>query len=267
MNCPNGHGTMPVKTINKEVLFREITVSVPVKQHVCPRCGLEAGTVQETAETQRTVSEAYRKAVGLLTGADIVRFRKKMHLTQPQLAEKTGVGVASIKRWEGGLIQTKSMDKALRNVFWGTAKEDTYTGNRTFFIPRVKLVLVSYENLFNKKLLKPENKMLFSAKYLWYTDMVAYRENGQSMTGATYAALPLGPQLNNYRDLIKDIIAADITSAEPLTSEEQKTIAKITKAFPRKWDVYNAAHREVIWQRRAVGEVIPYSDAGQLTQI
>ncbi|MCP4351697.1 MAG: hypothetical protein GY795_40035 [Desulfobacterales bacterium] len=30
------------------------------------------------------------------------------------IAEKMAVGIASIKRWEGGLIQTRSMDKALR---------------------------------------------------------------------------------------------------------------------------------------------------------
>ena len=35
--------------------------------------------------------------------------------------------------------------------------------------------------------------------------MVAFRNIGRSMTGATYAALPYGPQLNNYSDLIDEI--------------------------------------------------------------
>ena len=52
-------------------------------------------------------------------------------------------------------------------------------------------------------LLRPTDRLLYAAKYLWYANMVAFRETGQGiMTGATYAALPYGPQLNNYADLV-----------------------------------------------------------------
>lgn len=34
--------------------------------------------------------------------------------------------------------------------------------------------------------------MLYAAKYLWYADMVAFRDLGRSITGASYAALPMG---------------------------------------------------------------------------
>ena len=58
------------------------------------------------------MSDAYRSKVGLLSGSEIKQFRKKFNLTQESLAKKMTVGVASIKRWEGGIIQSKSMDNA-----------------------------------------------------------------------------------------------------------------------------------------------------------
>jgi len=267
MNCPNGHGKMPIKSIDKKVRFRGVDVTIQAEQHVCKVCGLEAGTLEQTAEVQRTISDAYRKKAGLLTGQEIRDLRRKMKLTQSDLAKLMDVGIASIKRWETGLIQSRSMDLALRMAFKNKRSADDCTGNRNFSIPRIKLVLAAFETFLKKDLLIEGDRMLYSAKYLWYADMLSYRDSGRSMTGATYAALPLGPQLNNYRDLIKDIIKADVKASEALTKEELKIITKISAVFPNKRDVYDAAHREVIWKRRANGEIIPYSDAAKLTEI
>jgi len=129
------------------------------------------------------------------------------------------------------------------------------------------LVFVELENTLGKKVLKKNDKMLFAAKYLWYADMVAHRETGQSMTGATYAALPLGPQLNNYRDLIEDIMKADPSKAEPLTPEEKRILTRIAMKFPQERMVYNAAHREPSWKGKAKGAIIPYTDSSELTAL
>ena len=51
--------------------------------------------------------------------------------------------------------------------------------------------------------------ILYTGKHLWLVVMLAFRETGQSMTGATYAALPQGAQLNNYRGLAKLLAGAD----------------------------------------------------------
>jgi hypothetical protein len=68
---------------------------------------------------------------------------------------------------------------------------------------RIKLVATSFERILDKRLLKSGDKFLFLAKYLWYADMVAFRLLGKGLTGASYAAITFGPQLNNYRDLVK----------------------------------------------------------------
>ena len=68
---------------------------------MCPVCGIEAGTINQTATTQRAISDAYRKAVNLLTGKEIREGRKELELSQEALAKRMNVGIASIKRWEG----------------------------------------------------------------------------------------------------------------------------------------------------------------------
>jgi putative zinc finger/helix-turn-helix YgiT family protein len=267
MSCPNGHGKMLLKDFIKSVEFRDVDITYQVKNYVCRVCGIEVGTINQTAATQRAISDAYRNAVNLLTGEEIREGRKKLKLSQEALAKRMHVGIASIKRWEGGLIQTKAMDKALRLALKGQIAGDNYTGNRTFTIPRIKLVLREFESILGKKILKKTDKMLFAAKYLWYADMIAFKELGESMTGSTYAALPYGPQLNNYRDLVDEIKNADESNAEPLTSEEKRLIKRIARTFPQEQMIYDAAHREKIWKEKTTGAIIPYSDSVEMRSI
>ena len=267
MNCPNGHGKMVIRNTRKKMTFRGINIIVPSEHYVCTVCDLEASTVDQTAAVQKAISDAYRKAVNLLTGKEIVEKRKNLTLTQEALAKKMNVGIASIKRWEGGTIQSKSMDQALRIALEGKSVGDSYTGNRMFSIPRIKLVLNQFESLLGRRILKKDDKMLFAAKYLWYADMIAHRETGESMTGSTCAALPYGPQLNNYKDLIDDIMKANESRVEPLSTEEKRIINRIAIKFPRDKMVYDAAHKETIWKKQPRGAIIPYTDSAKLTEI
>ena len=265
--CPLGHGKMEPKADKKNIAFRDVNISYIEENYVCPSCELEIASQKQIANTQKTISDAYRVKVGLLSGEEIKQFRKKYHLTQKSLANKMTVGIASIKRWEGGVVQSKSMDKALRNVFWNHDRDYNFTGNRELFIPRIKLVLKQFESRLGIKLLLKGYNLLHAAKYLWYADMVGHRDIGKSMTGATYAALPYGPQLNNYRDLIDIIKQSDISEAEPLSVEEKKIIKIISTIFPQKQMVYNAAHREQIWKNKSIGQIIPYSESNDLAEL
>ncbi|MEN6317764.1 MAG: type II TA system antitoxin MqsA family protein [Syntrophaceae bacterium] len=267
LNCPNGHGQMKIKHKQKHINFRGVAISYPVDCYVCQSCSLEAGTLEQTGKTQKAIADAYRKRVGLLTSSELVEQRKKLKLTQEGLANRMNVGIASVKRWEGAIIQSKSMDKMLRFTFSGGACGDPYTGNRTFSISRIKLVLRRLEMELKRKVLKKDDRMLFASKYAWYIDMVAFRESGQSMTGATYAALPYGPQLNNYKELVEEIIGVDESIAEQLTDEEKRIIRKVALMFPQNRQVYEAAHRELIWKEKTKGAIIPYIDATRLTEI
>lgn len=267
LNCPKGHGPMGWNTVHKETTYKGVDIAIEVEVYTCPECGLEAGTVPSAGAVQRAMADAYRAKIDLLTGQEIKSLREKKRLTQQQLADLMNVGIASIKRWETGMVQSKSMDHALRMQLQCNISADNYTGNREISLPRIKLVAKTFERILGKRLLKSGDKMLFLAKYLWYADMLAFRQLGTSLTGASYAAITYGPQLNNYSDLVKPIKESDINLAVPLSDEELRIIEKVAAKFPNEREVYEAAHREKVWMDAEIGALIPYSCAGELTEI
>jgi len=258
---------MELKKLEKEKTYKGVDISYIAEAFVCPECGLEAGTVETAGDSQRAIAEAYRAKAGLLTGAEIKSLRLPKGLTQQQLADAMHIGIASIKRWETGLIQSRSMDHALRMQLQGDTRADNHTGNREIDLARIKLIAKTFEGILGKRLLKVGDKFLFLAKYLWYADMLAFRRLGKGLTGASYAAMPYGPQLNNYRDLVKPIKDSEVGDAEPLSMEEIRILHQVAEKFPKEKDVYNAAHREKIWQETPTGALIPYSRANELTEI
>ncbi len=62
--------------------------------------------MQSAGKIQQTMAEAYRQQTGLLTVEDIKRLRKEKEMTQVDLSELSGFGLASIKRWETGAVQS-----------------------------------------------------------------------------------------------------------------------------------------------------------------
>ena len=265
--CPNAHDDMKLIKAEKEMEFKGVDIKFLAEYYKCQDCGAEIGTVEQTAATQKAISEAFRKTQGMLTGQEIRDRRKKLGLTQKELAKQMNVGIASIKRWEGGLIQSKAMNTALISALQGQTIGNNYTGNRAFSIPRVKLVMREFEALLDEDFIEQDDMLLFDAKYAWYADMIAYREYGRSITGSTYAALPLGPQLKNYKELVDLIRDADETKATPLTPEEKRILVKIAKRFPEKRMIIDAAHREEVWKKKSAGALMPYSGAFELTEI
>ncbi len=265
--CPKCDGRMMLKQIDKTICFKGENLDIQFEEFVCEDCQTHVGTVGQASAIQDLIADEYRKKVGLLTGKEIREKREELGISQKKLAEMASVGIASIKRWENGIIQTKSMDAALRSAFCGRTYGNDYTGNRTFSIPRVKSVMKEFEIILGFEFLQEGDMMLFDAKYVWYADFLAHRQLGQSLTGSTYAALPHGPQINNYKELIDEIRNADTEDAEPLTDEERKIIVQVALTFRTKQSVIDASHREVVFKDKKRGELIPYSEASKFTEI
>jgi putative zinc finger/helix-turn-helix YgiT family protein len=80
----------------------------------CGNCGFQTVDADQGSEFTRVVSDAYRAANGLLTSAEIVSARTQLGMSQQQFAEHLGTGAASVKRWEIGKIQDRSMDELIR---------------------------------------------------------------------------------------------------------------------------------------------------------
>ena len=252
----------------RNVRYKDTSLTIEYEASVCPTCGLEFSTVDQAAQIQFLLAEAYRKQKSMMTASEIAMYRKMKGLSQAKLAELLNVGVASIKRWEGSLIQSRSMDNLLKyHLLNEYCCLEPLSGDREFSIPRVKLVLMEFEKRLKAKLLKTGDRLLYSAKYLWYADMISYRDLGKSMTGATYAALPQGPQLNNYRDLVPFIMTSNEADAETLSDREVAIIACIANKFQRPVTVYKASHNEDAWKLTTIGKPINYRLANTISQL
>ena len=159
------------------------------------------------------------------------------------------------------------MNASLKAAFQHIKVGNIVTGNRVLSIERIKLVMKELEKETGQEFLQDGDMMLMDAKYLWYADMIAFNRLGRSITGSSYAALPHGPQLNNYKELIELIRDSDETKAEPLTDDEKRILIRVALSFPSKDSVFKAAHREEVWKNKTTGSLIPYSDADKLTEI
>ena len=88
-----------------------LNVSVPVTE--CSACD-EAYFCEGAEELKH---EAVCNYLGRLTPREIVELRQRLNMSQAQLATMTGIGVASIKRWETGvIIQNAALDLQLQNL-------------------------------------------------------------------------------------------------------------------------------------------------------
>jgi putative zinc finger/helix-turn-helix YgiT family protein len=60
------------------------------------------------------LADAYRETHGLLTTKQLLDFRKKLHMSQQDFADFLDTHVQSIKHWEHGRVQERSMDSLIR---------------------------------------------------------------------------------------------------------------------------------------------------------
>ena len=87
----------------------ELTVYVPVRR--CENCDFEY--LDEEAE--RLKHEAVCRHLGVLSPAEVRRIREGFDMTRAKLAQLTGLGEATLNRWENGLsVQTHAYDRYLR---------------------------------------------------------------------------------------------------------------------------------------------------------
>ena len=90
---------------------RVMVVAEDVPVLVCPACG-EPLYGPEAAAVRH---EAICRTQGLLCPADVKAIRERFGPGQEDFARLTGIGVATLSRWERGrLLQTRAMDRYLR---------------------------------------------------------------------------------------------------------------------------------------------------------
>jgi len=87
------------------------TYTVETMALVCDHCQHVAVEGADMPEYMRKVADAYRRAHDLYTSEEIKAIRGR--LNQQRFAVALGVGSASVKRWELGLVQSKAHNKLI----------------------------------------------------------------------------------------------------------------------------------------------------------
>lgn len=110
-------GTEAVDTIDHRHTFRygsgesaaDLTVNLPVRR--CGECGFEF----LDRESERIKLEAICEHLGILSPAGIRRIREGYGMTQAEFADVTGLGTATLVRWENGSMNhTRAYDRYMR---------------------------------------------------------------------------------------------------------------------------------------------------------
>ena len=71
IKCPNGHGEMALKRMEKETIFKGEKINYQFETYTCEACGINIGAIEQGEAAQNAIADAYRKKVGLLTGEEI----------------------------------------------------------------------------------------------------------------------------------------------------------------------------------------------------
>jgi putative zinc finger/helix-turn-helix YgiT family protein len=114
--CGAEDAHVKARTTTEKVCHGEI-FQVEHAHWKCQQCGVGVLGPDEAAEVGHATVAAYQRAHGLLTAADLINARRVTHWSQSDLAERTSLGVATIKRLESGTtVQTEANDQLLRRV-------------------------------------------------------------------------------------------------------------------------------------------------------
>jgi HTH-type transcriptional regulator/antitoxin MqsA len=115
--CPLcGGGNLCEKVIEKHFSYKGHSLAVPDYRILeCSACGEAVVEKDSARRAEKLLKDFGRQVDGLLMAADIKRIRRKLHLTQEQLATVLGGGLKGFARYENGqVVQSRAMDNLLR---------------------------------------------------------------------------------------------------------------------------------------------------------
>ena len=302
-------------------------IAVDAQVLTCAECGEELFCEEWDNATLVNAYNEYRKKHKLLLPDEIAEIRKQYGLSQRGLAKLLNWGDKTICRYENGSIQDrahnsmllflrepenmrtyltdnevslslKQRDKLLAIVerleqndeyragrrllsYYFSSAPSEENGFRAFDYDKFCAMVLYFANK-RSELLK--TKLM---KLLNYSDMIFYKENGISISGAKYAHLPYGPVPDNF-DMLLGMMAADkVAHVEVLNDngyekhqvipdekmpegvlaeDEIKVLERIYKKFKNfgSADISEYSHKEKGYAETKKGEIISYKYAMEM---
>lgn len=299
-------------------------IEVDAQVLVCADCGEEFYSEELDNATLISAYNEYRRRHKLLLPEEIRKIREQYGLSQRSFAKLLNWGDKTICRYENGSVQDKAHNSLLlflrepenmrtyltENEVALNARQlsklldtvdqleqnEEYRSSRRFFnlfftkVPSEEngfrafdyekfCAMVLYFAHRNSELLK--TKLM---KLLNYSDMVFYKENGISISGARYAHLPYGPVPENFDILLGTMAADHIAHIEVfydngyekhqvipdeempegiLSENELAVLERIYLKFENfgSVDISNYSHKEKGYNATQKGEIISYAYA------
>lgn len=107
-----------VKTVlvNDETIFKNVKINYDASYLYCNAAEELYMDERQMQENDRRLKDAYRKAEGLLTSAEISGIRAKYGISQGDLCILLGWGKKTITRYEGHQVQDKAHDTILKKI-------------------------------------------------------------------------------------------------------------------------------------------------------
>ena len=230
--------------------------------------------------------DTYRKNKGLLTSSEIRRYREIFGKGQEQFSAFLGVGVASVKRWEGSTVQDSSNNELIKlkcdpeyaeaNLVSNLLILDSGidNGNRRFSPEKFALVLTM--------LLPFAESPLFFFKSIFYVDFLHFKRFNTSITGSVYEALDYGPVPAHYRAILDYLkikgwiknkmghsfeVHNMIFDADKFSTDEIKTIEDVLLILKNrgKQFLFEKSHEEDAFKNTAAYTTISYALASSLS--
>ena len=297
----------------EKLFVKGIEVETVSQVAVCPLCGAAIGDSRlEDGNLQRAYDE-YRKREGVISPQQIKGLREKYGISQKSLGLLLGIGVASIVRYEDGSLPSASNNELLMNALntsyfrdaferkgpllpkaqqenvkaaldrgdqagfdYFVLRLDATTGYRAFDEDR----LVQCLFLLSKKI--KQNYVTAMLKGLFLADFMCFEKTGESITGLQYAALPMGPVPDGYKNILRMLASKDrITikdtdfgqkiEAQDTAIEFDQDVSDIVdlaaryiNSFQNTNELSEETHSLMIWRECKTGHIMEYQDSEEV---
>jgi putative zinc finger/helix-turn-helix YgiT family protein len=244
--CPICGTETNQKIIEKieEINIRGEIIPVKIRFNHCNQCNEDFEIQEKKYDPMDEAFREFRKRRGLLQPEEIFQFRKKLGLTQKEMSEILGIGIASLNRYENGALQTEAMDKTIRYYMDEKNVLKKLDENPNLFNKPIRSQLKDrinngdlssvdvwdeFSELYFVDSPCEENGFMFFSesklvqvfkffcsksevsktklmKLLYYADHKHYKDYGVSITGSTYAHASFGPVLNRFETWLYIIV-------------------------------------------------------------
>lgn len=303
-------------------------IEIPATVAVCKKCGAILFNEELDSKNLLLAQNEYRRKHKLLTAKEIIAIREQYGLSQRSFAKLLDWGDKTIRRYESGSVQSKAHNSLLlflkepHNMQEFIKQNEVGLEEKQIEKLNARLALLSSESsddldygyvskLFPSELtlengykefdfdkfascvmffIQNNSELLVVKlnKLLSYSDMIFFKQNGVSLTGARYVHLPYGPVPDQYALLYGILEKRGIICSEfeqfangyekhllkngkrqiesSLTSEEVSLLCAVNKKFASfgSKQIADYSHNERCYKETKPGEIISYAYANYI---